>query len=114
MQPRAGNCEYTALGFTIWLRTLRWRRTASMVLPVIFGALATWQIVTQYLPWLAAVLTLLATVVPLVYRASKTDAAIAQFTKLAGTSRICATASGNLPRWVRTKRRSSLKRSSQP
>ena len=79
------NCEYTALGFTIWLRTLRWRRTASMVLPVIFGAFATWQIVTQYMPWLAAVLTLLATVVPLVYRASKTDAAIAKFTKLAGT-----------------------------
>jgi len=79
------NCEFTALSFTIWLRSLRWRRTASMVFPVIFGALATWQIVTQYMPWMAAVLTLLATVIPLVYRASKTDAAIAQFTKLAGT-----------------------------
>jgi hypothetical protein len=56
-----------------------------MIFPVIFGALATWQIVTQYLPWMAAVLTLLATVIPLVYRASKTDAAIARFTKLAGT-----------------------------
>ncbi len=79
------NCEFTALSFTIWLRSLRWRRTASMVFPVIFGALATWQIVTQYMPWMAAVLTLLATVIPLVYRASKTDTAIAQFTKLAGT-----------------------------
>ncbi len=37
------------------------------------------------MPWMAAVLTLLATVIPLVYRASKTDAAITQFTKLAGT-----------------------------
>ncbi len=78
------NCEYTALSFTIWLRRLRWRRTASMVLPVIFGALATWQIVAQYAAGLAAVFTLLATVIPLVYRASKTDASIAQFTKLAG------------------------------
>lgn len=79
----AENCQYTSLSFTIWLRTLRGRRTASMILPVIFGCLATAQIVTHYLPALAAVFTLLATAIPLVYRASKTDKAIAQFTRLA-------------------------------
>lgn len=78
------NCAYTALSFTIWLRNLRARRTASLVLPVIFGALATWQIVTQNVPALGAVCTLLATVIPLVYRASRTDGSIERFTQLAG------------------------------
>lgn len=80
----AENCQYTSLSFTIWLRRLRGRRTASMILPVVFGCLATAQIVTHYMPAMAAVFTLLATAIPLVYRASKTDKTIAQFTRLAG------------------------------
>ena len=80
----AENCQYTSLSFTIWLRRLRARRTASMILPVIFGCSATAQIVTHYMPAIAAVFTLLATAIPLVYRASKTDKTIAQFTRLAG------------------------------
>lgn len=55
-----------------------------MVLPVLCGALATAQIVTHYMPAIAVVLTLLATTVPLIYRASRTDRGIAQFTRLAG------------------------------
>ncbi len=78
------NCNYTALTFTVWLRRLRARRTLALVLPVIFGSLATLGIVTAHLPAWAAVFTLLATVIPLVYRSSKTDAAIAQFVRLAG------------------------------
>jgi hypothetical protein len=78
------NCKYTALTFNIWLRRLRTFRTASLVLPVIFGSLATAGIVTQHLPAWAAVFTLLATALPLAYRSSKTDKSIAQFTRLAG------------------------------
>ena len=78
------NCSYTALSFNIWLRRLRLRRTASLVLPVTFGALATAGIVTQHYPALAAVFALLATTIPLIYRSSKTDKAISRFTRLAG------------------------------
>jgi len=78
------NCVYTALSFNIWLRRLRAIRTASLVLPVIFGSLATAGIVSKDLPAWAAVFSLLATVLPLAYRSSKTDRSIAQFTRLAG------------------------------
>lgn len=43
-----------------------------MIPPVIFGCLATAQMVTHYMPAIAAVFTLLATAIPLVYRVSKT------------------------------------------
>ena len=78
------DCKYTALTFTIWLRRLRLRRTLSLILPVIFGSLATAGIVTQHLPAWAAVFSLLATVLPLVYRASKTVNEVNQFKRLAG------------------------------
>jgi hypothetical protein len=55
-----------------------------MIMPVTFACLATAQIVTHYMPAIAAVFTLLATAIPLVYRASKTDKSIVQFTRLAG------------------------------
>jgi hypothetical protein len=59
------NCIYTALSFNIWLRRLRAIRTASLVLPVIFGSLATAGIVSKVLPAWAAVFSLLVTVLPL-------------------------------------------------
>lgn len=78
------NCAYTSTSFIIWLRKLRWIRTALLILPVLFGALATWQIVTQTSPLFAAVFTLLATVLPPVYAASKIDTAITDYETLAG------------------------------
>ena len=48
------------------------------------GSIATAGIVSAHLPTYAAVFSLLATVVPLVYRSSKTDRSIAQFIRLAG------------------------------
>ena len=56
------NCRDTAASFTIWLRTLRWTRALCLVAPVIFGALATWQVLTGSYPILAAVFTLLASI----------------------------------------------------
>jgi hypothetical protein len=78
------NCRDTAASFTIWLRTLRWTRTLCLVAPVIFGALATWQVLTGSYPILAAVFTLLTTVIPPAYKASGIDASIQDYQSLAG------------------------------
>lgn len=77
-------CNYTAVMFTIWLRMLKIVRLFCEVSPVMFGALATWKIVSQTSPTWAAVFTLLATVIPPAYRASKTDKAIEDYTVASG------------------------------
>jgi hypothetical protein len=82
-QRQAENCGYTAITFVIWLRILRTTRTFCVILPVVFGALATWQIMKQEVPLLSALFTLLTTTIPLAYRASKADSAIDEYAKLA-------------------------------
>ena len=77
------NCTYTALSVTIWLRWLRFIQGVCVVVPVILGAVATWKLASQNAPHVAAVCTLLATVLPIAYRASKTDEKIGHYTKLA-------------------------------
>ncbi|HKT20955.1 MAG TPA: hypothetical protein VJR47_23100 [Stellaceae bacterium] len=77
-------CGYTATTFTIFLRWLRGWRIASQVIPVIFGAFATWKIVAQASPAWAAVAAFLATVIPPVYAATKTDDGIKDYAKAAG------------------------------
>lgn len=83
-QRQCENCGYTSTCFIIWLRCLRAIRVFCITTPVIFGALATWKVVGQNSPIWGAVFTLLATVIPPAYRASKTDAAIDEYTMLAG------------------------------
>lgn len=78
------NCAYSATGFTIWLRFLRRTRAMANVAPVLFGALATWKIVDQASPVIAAICIFLASTIPLLYRAAKIDLAIADFTAAAG------------------------------
>lgn len=78
------NCGYTSTTFIIWLRWLRWWQTFCQVVPVVLGAVATWQIVEHADPVLAAVCAFLATVIPPAYRASKTDKAIENYEILAG------------------------------
>jgi hypothetical protein len=78
------NCGYTSTTFTIWLRALRWTRTVLWVAPVVCGAIATAKIVAQTSPISAAVFSLLATVLPLAYRATKIDRAIEDYELLAG------------------------------
>jgi hypothetical protein len=77
------NCRDTAVSFTIWLRFLRWVRMFCVVAPIVFGALATWQVLSGFPVW-AAVCTLLATVIPPVYRATRFDADIEAYQSLAG------------------------------
>jgi hypothetical protein len=78
------NCAYTATTFTIWLRFLHGTRIFCLVAPVIFGALATWKMVAQNSPTWGAIFTLLATVIPPAYVASRTSAGIDAYTTLAG------------------------------
>lgn len=80
------NCRYTAVSFTLWLRWLKRFRLFCEVAPIVFGALATWKIVSQTSPTWAAVFTLLATVIPPVYKASKADRAIDDYTTATGNS----------------------------
>ncbi len=77
------NCGYTATNFTIWLRWLRGIRATLVVTPVIFGALATWRLLESS-QGLAAVFTLLATVIPPAHRALGIDEAIEAYTVMAG------------------------------
>lgn len=78
------NCAYSAAGFTIWLRMLRRLRAIANIAPVFFGALATWKIIDQHSPILAAVFSFLAATIPLAYRAARIDHAIGDFTAAAG------------------------------
>lgn len=78
------NCSYTALTFAIWLRYLHTFRVFALVAPVIFGALATWKMVAQTSIIWGAIFTLLATVIPPVYAASKAGAAITDYKLFAG------------------------------
>jgi len=83
-QRQSENCAYTSTSFIIWLRCLRWVRATCHVAPVVFGALATWNVVAQTSPVWAAVCALLATAIPPAYRASKVDKAIDDYETLAG------------------------------
>lgn len=71
------------MAFTIWLRWLRRLRTLCAVLPILFGAVATWKFL-EGAPILGAVSTLLATVIPPAYRAWKVDREIDDYTMMAG------------------------------
>jgi hypothetical protein len=78
------NCGYTALTFTIWLRVLRWVKIFSLASPVMLGAVATWHIVGETMPALAAVCAFLAVLIPPTFQAAKLDGSIKQYTTMAG------------------------------
>lgn len=77
-------CNYTGVSFLIWLRWMKTFRLICYVAPVIFGALATWKIVSQGSPTMAAVCTLLATVIPPAYKATRADKAIEDYITASG------------------------------
>jgi hypothetical protein len=78
------NCLYTAASFTEWLRWLKTFRTICLVCPLVFGALATWKIIEQNSPILAAVFALIAATITPIYLTLKVDEAISQYSDLAG------------------------------
>jgi hypothetical protein len=83
-QRQSENCSYTAASFTIWLRCLCTIRSFCTVAPVVFGALATWKLVSETSTTWAAVFIFLATLIPPAYRASRVEAAIEDYAVLAG------------------------------
>jgi hypothetical protein len=79
-------CLYSSTTLFIWLRTLRLMRIGFVVVPIIFGALASWDLLTGYssLKWLTALLALLAGLVPAIYAALKLDEHLPTAARLAG------------------------------
>jgi hypothetical protein len=77
------NCRDTAVSFIVWLKALRWTRIFFIAAPIIFGALATWKLLADRTLW-AAVFTLLATVLPPVFKAINLEDIIKDYEKQAG------------------------------
>jgi hypothetical protein len=77
------NCRDTAVSFIVWLKALRWTRIFFVVAPILFGALATWKLLADSTLW-AAVFTLLATVLPPVFKAINLEDTIKDYERLAG------------------------------
>jgi hypothetical protein len=66
------------------LRFLRWVRVFSLTAPVILGAVATWNIVGESVPWLAATCAFVAVLIPPTFQAAKLDSSIKQYAMMAG------------------------------
>jgi hypothetical protein len=74
------SCLYTSTALFIWLRCLRTVRVAFIILPLVFGSLGTWKLLTtsnlESTKILAAVCSFLAGLLPTVYAALKFDASL--------------------------------------
>jgi hypothetical protein len=79
-------CREASASLFVWLRTLRSLRVAFVVLPIIFGALASWDLLTADNRYrtLTAVLALMAGVVPAVYAALKMEEHLPKAKELEG------------------------------
>ncbi len=81
------NCLYASTNFFIWLKVLRGLRLGFVIVPLVFGSLATWTLLTSAkdatLTLVVAVLAFLAGLLPTVYRALKLDDNVGLCAKLA-------------------------------
>jgi hypothetical protein len=79
-------CIYTATTLFVWVRALRLIRIAFVVLPIICGALAGWDLLkaTPEYATLTALLALSAGLVPAVYAALKLDEHLPTAARLSG------------------------------
>jgi hypothetical protein len=79
-------CLYTSNTLMVWLRALRITRIGFVVMPIVFGALASWEILkgnSRY-EYITATMALIAGLVPAVYAALKLDEHLPTATRLAG------------------------------
>ena len=71
------NCQYTAVSHLIWLRDKRRVKTYFIVLPIVFGAVSTFQLIAKsdsaYLQVVAATCAFLAGLMPAIFTALKYD-----------------------------------------
>jgi hypothetical protein len=79
-------CLYTSNTLMVWLRTLRIIRVAFVVIPIVFGALASWEILkgNNRFEYITATMALVAGLVPAIYAALKLDEHLPTATRLAG------------------------------
>ena len=102
------NCTYTSTTFFIWLRWLRIIRLIFVVVPLVFGSLASWTLLTNAdanaVRVLVAVFAFVAGLVPSIYSALKFDDGLTQCTTLAAEFknlqdrfRVCAKVSSLKP-----------------
>lgn len=79
-------CLYTSTTLFIWLRMLRKLRILFVVTPIVFGAIAGWDIISadNRFRLVTAILALAAGLIPAVYSALKLDEHIPTATRLAG------------------------------
>jgi hypothetical protein len=79
-------CLYTSASLLIWLRALRYMRIGFITLPIVCGALASWDLLSASGQFriITAVLALMAGVIPAVYAALKLDEHIPTAARLAG------------------------------
>jgi hypothetical protein len=72
----AETCKYTAAQLYIWLRSQRRIERAFIILPIVFGAIATWSVIDSTVPyakWITGICALLAGLLPAIYAALKLD-----------------------------------------
>jgi hypothetical protein len=79
-------CLYTSASLYLWLRTLRKVRIGFIILPIVLGGFAGWDLLKAETghPALAALFALIAGILPAVYSALKLDEHLQTATKLAG------------------------------
>jgi len=80
-------CQYTSTSLFIWLRWLRKIRVAFVVIPIVFGGVAGWDLLKGQgglLSVFTASMALLAGVIPAVYSALKLDEHLPTASRLAG------------------------------
>ena len=102
------NCTYTSTTFFIWLRWLRIIRLVFLVVPLLFGSLASWTLLTNAdanaVRVLVAVFAFVAGLVPSIYSVLKFDDGLtrcttlaAEFKNLQDRFRVCARVSSLKP-----------------
>lgn len=84
----SNTCLYTSTSLFEWLRFLRTMQVIFMITPVIFGSLATWNILTEAevegVRFSTAIFAFLAGLIPAIYGVLKLDEHIIKTSRLAG------------------------------
>jgi hypothetical protein len=76
------SCLYTSTALFEWLKDLRWWRTAFITLPILCAAVATSALLKHW-PWVTGTATLLAGVMPAIFKSLDLDRDLASITRFA-------------------------------
>ncbi len=79
------SCLYTSTAIYEWLKSLRWWRTLFVVLPIIFGGVATWPLLAKAagFEWVTGIFALMAGIIPAIYKALEFDVSLDTLAKSA-------------------------------